>query len=98
MFFGLICNDKPGHLQVRLDTRNDHVAYLNDLNARGTLKFAGPFLDEAGKPNGSLVVVEAADAAAAKALADADPYAKAGLFASVEIRPWNWVFNNPANG
>ncbi|GLS30225.1 hypothetical protein SAMN04488498_10466 [Mesorhizobium albiziae] len=98
MLFALICNDKPGHLQVRLGARPDHVAFLNDLNAKGTLKFAGPFLDADAKPNGSLVVIEAADQAAAKALADADPYAKAGLFASVDIRPWNWVFNNPANG
>jgi uncharacterized protein YciI len=28
----------------------------------------------------------------------ADPYAKAGLFANVEIRAWNWVFNKPAAG
>jgi uncharacterized protein YciI len=98
MLFALICNDNPGHLQVRLDTRNAHVAFLDDLNAKGTLKFAGPFLAPDGKPNGSLVVIEAADLNGAKALADADPYAKAGLFASVEIRPWNWVFNNPANG
>ncbi|MET0574833.1 MAG: YciI-like protein [Mesorhizobium sp.] len=98
MLFALICNDQPGHLQVRLDARPDHVAFLDDLNAKGALKFAGPFLDADAKPNGSLVVIEAADQAAARALADADPYAKAGLFASVDIRPWNWVFNNPANG
>jgi uncharacterized protein len=98
MLFALTCNDKPGHLQVRLDARGDHVAFLNDLNAKGTLKFAGPFLDADGKPNGSLVVIDVADAAAAREVADADPYAKAGLFASVDIRPWNWVFNNPANG
>jgi uncharacterized protein len=98
MLFALICNDKPNHLQLRLDTRNDHVAFLNGLNANGALKFAGPFLDAEGKPNGSLVVIEAADIAAAKAIAEVDPYAKAGLFASVDIRAWNWVFNNPANG
>lgn len=97
MLFALICKDKPGHLQVRLDTRPEHVAFLNDLNSRGALKFAGPFLDADGKPDGSLVVIEAAEAAAAKAVADADPYAKAGLFESVQIRPWNWVFNNPAS-
>ncbi len=34
--------------------------------------------------------------AAARALSAADPYAKAGLFESVEIRPWNWTFNKPA--
>ena len=67
------------------------------MNAKGTLKFAGPFLDEEGKPNGSLVVVEAADKAAAAAISAADPYAKAGLFAEVDIKPWTWVFNNPAS-
>lgn len=97
MLFALICNDKPGHLQVRLDTRPEHVAFLEALNAEGKLKFAGPFLGEDGKPTGSLVVLDVADTAAAKALADQDPYARAGLFENVEIRAWNWVFNNPAN-
>lgn len=97
MLFAFICKDKPDHLQVRMDTRPEHVDHLNALNAAGTLKFAGPFLGEDGKPLGSLVVVEAADNAAAQAIADADPYAKAGLFQSVEVLPWNWVFNNPAS-
>lgn len=95
MLFALLCQDKPGHLQVRLDTRPGHVAFLDELNAKGALKFAGPFLSDDGKPTGSLVVIEAEDKAAAKAIADADPYARAGLFESVDIRAWNWVFNNP---
>jgi uncharacterized protein len=93
MLFALICIDKPDHLKVRLDTRSDHLAYLKDLGS--DLKFAGPFLDSAGKPNGSLVVFKAADQAAAAKIAESDPYAKAGLFASVDIRPWNWALNNP---
>lgn len=96
MHFAFLCNDKPDHLQTRLDTRPQHVAYLEDLKARGALAFAGPFLDAAGNPNGSLVVVEAADIETARAIAAADPYAKAGLFASVDVRPWRWVFNAPA--
>jgi uncharacterized protein YciI len=98
MLFALICKDKPGSLQVRLDTRPEHVAFLEGLNGEKKLAFAGPFLDADGKPDGSLVVVEAPDLAAAKALSAADPYAKAGLFESVEIRPWNWTFNKPAAG
>jgi uncharacterized protein YciI len=97
MLFALICKDKPGALQLRIDTRPDHVAYLEKLNAEKKLAFAGPFLDAEGKPDGSLVVVEAQDRAGAESLAAADPYVKAGLFASVEIRPWNWVFNKPAD-
>jgi uncharacterized protein YciI len=96
MIFALLCKDKPGHLQVRLDTRPAHADYLNDLNAKGGLKFAGPFLDAEGKPNGSLVAIDVEDLAAAEAFAANDPYAKAGLFESVEIKPWNWVFNKPA--
>jgi hypothetical protein len=95
MLFALICNDKPDALQLRLDSRPAHVDWLYGLKADGRLSFAGPFLDTDGKPNGSLVVISVDDAEAAKALASADPYAKAGLFASVEIRPWNWVFNKP---
>ncbi len=96
MLFALVCKDKPDHLQVRLDNRPAHVDFLNALNANGGLAFAGPFLGADGKPDGSLVVIEAADHAAAEALASQDPCAKAGLFQSVDIRAWNWVFNKPA--
>jgi uncharacterized protein YciI len=95
MLFAFVCKDKPGHLNVRMETRPAHLEHLNKLNAEGTLEMAGPFLDADGKPNGSLVVVNAESAEAAKAIADADPYTKAGLFESVEIKPFNWVFNNP---
>ena len=95
MLFALLCKDKPGHLNVRMETRPTHLDYLNGLNAEGTLKIAGPFLDDDGKPCGSLIVVEAESKEAARALADADPYAKAGLFESVEVKAYNWVFNKP---
>jgi uncharacterized protein YciI len=95
MLFAFTGKDKPGALQVRIDTRPAHVAFLEKLNAEGTLKIAGPFLDEEGKPSGSLVVIEAADKKSAEAILGEDPYAKAGLFASTEIRQWNWTFNRP---
>lgn len=95
MLFAFVCKDKPNHLNVRMDTRPVHVEHLNKLNAEGILKMAGPFLDAEGKPNGSLVIVEAETQADAQALADSDPYAKAGLFESVEVKPFNWVFNKP---
>jgi uncharacterized protein YciI len=46
---------------------------------------------------GSLVIIKADDVAGAQATAAADPYAKAGLFSAVEIKPWNWVIKNPEN-
>lgn len=95
MLFAFTGKDNPGVLQKRIDARPAHVAFLEKLNAEGTLKIAGPFLDEDGKPFGSLVVIEAADKAAAEAIFAQDPYADAGIFASTEIRAWNWTFNKP---
>jgi uncharacterized protein YciI len=94
MLYALICTDKPGSLPLRKANRPEHVAYLEGLGDR--LVLAGPFTEEDGETsNGSLVVIEAASLDAARRIAGNDPYAKAGLFASVEIRPWVWVFNNP---
>lgn len=92
MLFALICTDKPGHLQVRMDNRPAHLAFLEGLG--DAMKGAGPFLGSDDKPNGSLVLIEAADQAAATAIAAQDPYAKADLFQCVDIRPWNWVLKN----
>jgi hypothetical protein len=95
MLFIAVSHDKPGHLSVRMATREAHLAWMKGLGA--TIRIAGPFLDEAGAdPQGSVVVVEAADLAAAKALFAEDPYVKAGLFERVEIRPWRWVIGAPA--
>lgn len=42
MLFALLCKDKPGHLNVRMDTRPTHIEHLNKLNAEGTLKIMRP--------------------------------------------------------
>lgn len=88
MLIALIARDKLGALQIRLDTRAEHVAYLK---SSGAVSQAGPLLDAAGDMCGSLVVLDVADMAEAKAWAAADPYAHAGLFASVELIAWNKV-------
>jgi len=83
--FVITCIDKPGSLPVRMATREAHLAYLK---GQAGVRLGGPFLDEKGDMAGSLLVVEAADLAAAKAFSAGDPYAQAGLFASVDIRGW----------
>lgn len=95
MIYVIICKDKPDGLDLRKQTRPDHVAYLTSLNDNGVLKFAGPFLDDEGTSRGSLVAVEAENREGAAAIAAEDPYAVAGLFETVEIHPWTWTFNNP---
>ena len=93
MLFALICTDKPNSLDLRLQVRPDHVAYLEALGA--DMKAAGPFVDDDGKPTGSLVIINAENKTAAQKIASKDPYAVAGLFSSVEIKPWKWTLKNP---
>jgi len=89
MLIALIARDKDGALQTRLDNRADHLAYLKS-NADSVAQ-AGPLLDDAGGMVGSLIILDVADMAAAQAWADGDPYAKAGLFQSVDLIQWNRV-------
>jgi uncharacterized protein YciI len=97
MLYALICTDKLGGLDVRLANRPDHLAYLKSLG--DTLVLAGPFTKDDGETmDGSLIVVEASSRDAAKRIADGDPFAKAGLFEAVEIRPWLWTVNKPDRG
>jgi uncharacterized protein YciI len=88
MRVALICIDKPGHIEVRKANREAHLAHIA---ASGVVETAGPFLSEAGEMCGSLIVLDVPDLAAGKAWAAADPYAKAGLFLSVDIREWKKV-------
>jgi uncharacterized protein len=81
----LLCTDKPGALQVRLDTRAAHLAYIADT---GIVDLAGPFLDEAGNMTGSMIVLNVDSMRQARDWAANDPYALAGLFASVTLTEW----------
>ena len=79
----VICRDKPGALELRLATREAHLAYLADT---GLVGFAGPMLGDDGKPCGSVLMLTTDDHAEAEAWAANDPYALAGLFESVEVK------------
>ncbi len=94
MLYALICTDKPDSLAVRQAHRPEHLAYLEGLGDR--LVLAGPFIDaDSQAMNGSLIVIEASSLELAQEIAAGDPFAKAGLFVSVEIHPWLWTINNP---
>ena len=88
MRVALICTDKPGALQIRMDNRPAHLDYVA---ATGVVEIAGPFLDAEGKMMGSLIILSVESLQAAQDWAVADPYATAGLFADVMIREWKKV-------
>lgn len=87
--FILLCRDKPGAIAIRQETRPAHLDYITEMGGRVLL--AGPMLNEADAPIGSMLIIDAADAAEAKTITKADPYAKAGLFEDVQILPYRIV-------
>ena len=88
MRFAIITKDKDGALQLRLNNREAHLAYIKET---GVVEMAGPFLNQLGEMHGSMIILDVADFAAAEAWADNDPYAKAGLFEKVRIEEWKKV-------
>ena len=93
MLYAISCQDKPEAVDLRLATREAHLAYVERT---GCVKLAGPILAEDETTMiGSLIVIEASSLKVAKDWADADPYNQAGLFKNVEVRPWKWVVGAP---
>ena len=88
MLVALIARDKAGALDVRKANREAHLDYAAKS---GIVSQAGPLLNDSGDMCGSLLVLEVEDMAAARSFADSDPYAKAGLFDSVELIAWKKV-------
>jgi uncharacterized protein YciI len=86
--YAIHCLDKPNSLELRLTTRERHLAYVT---THPTFRMGGPYLNAEGQPVGSLIFIEAEDEAAAKAFCAGDPYGQAGLFEVVEIRPWAYA-------
>ena len=92
MHFYIRCVDKPGHLDVRKANREDHLAYIKGGFA-DRIVAAGPTLDpDMEGMNGSVFIIEFDTIEDAREFAANDPYAKAGLFESVVIRPFKKVF------
>ena len=81
MLYVIRCVDKENHLEVRMANRPMHVEYLKSFGER--LFAAGPTLDEAGDMNGSVVILDCADKAAAEEFAAND--------SAVTVSPWKKV-------
>jgi uncharacterized protein YciI len=64
----------------------EHGNYMLSLYTKGSLKFAGPFGDDAG----GAVVLEVSSEAEARAIVAADPAVKSGIFLH-EMHPWTLV-------
>lgn len=97
MWYAIVGHDTPGSLDQRGSARPAHLARLQSLQDQGRLLVAGPFpAIDAEDPglagfSGSLIVAEFDDLASAQAWAAEDPYVRAGVYASVDVRPFRKV-------
>ncbi|WP_094751757.1 YciI family protein [Psychromonas sp. CD1] len=97
MLYIIFSEDIKNSLALRITTRDAHLARLQTLLEQNRLVVAGPnpAIDnndpgEAGF-TGSTVIAEFNSLEEAQSWADADPYQKAGVYASVRIKPFKQV-------
>lgn len=94
MLFVATCTDKPDSNALRLQNRPAHLTYLNGLGSR--VKAGGALLSADRKDVlGSLLILEAETEAEIEAMLAEDPYALAGLFAQVDVKPWRQAVGVP---
>jgi uncharacterized protein len=88
--------DKPNSLALRMANREAHLAYAHADDKPAKVKLGGPYLDKKGDMAGSLIIVEAPSRADAVAFTENDPYVRAGLFSSIDVRSYRVTMNKLA--
>ena len=84
--------------EKRAEARPAHLERLETLQNQGRLVLAGPHpaidSEDPGPAgfSGSLIVAEFDSLQAAQAWAETDPYAEAGIYASLMVKPFLRVF------
>ncbi len=98
MLYMISGEDVPNSLEKRLAVRSAHLERLQTLQVEGRLILAGPCpaIDgvdpgDAGF-TGSLIVAEFESIEAARKWSETDPYATAGVYAKVIVKPFKQVF------
>ena len=94
MLFAVIRHDKPNSLALRQSARPEHLKYLETVLDK--ILYGGALLDAQGGQDGSILIIDVADKAAADAFAATDPFVAAGLFASTVVEQFRHVFKDGA--
>jgi uncharacterized protein YciI len=97
MLYMIHGTDVAHSLEKRMAVRSQHLERLEALQREGRLLLAGPLpAVDSNDPGpagftGSLVVAEFESLEAARQWAEADPYVAAGVYQSVDVRPFRKV-------
>jgi uncharacterized protein len=95
LYFIVLAADKPNSVTLRARTKAAHSRHLDQGGAALRVLQSGPTVSASGAENGSVLILSAPDEATVREFLVRDPYVQAGLFATVEIRQWNWKRGNP---
>ena len=88
MIFAILLMDRPGTLDLRVQVRAEHRAYLAQLSDR--MAFAGPLMSDDGKtPIGSLLAIDFDSRVDVETWLQNEPYTLAGLYEKPVIHPFN---------
>jgi uncharacterized protein len=85
--------DNPERSHLRVEVRDEHVAWLKD-NVSRLLAGGALLADDGGQGSGGLIILDTEDRAEAEAFIAEDPFTKAGLFQDVMITRWRKGFFN----
>lgn len=94
MWYVIHSQDRENSLETRRATRPAHLERVQALVDQGRLLVAGPMprIDSADPGpagfSGSIIIAEFDTLEDARQWADNDPYTQAGVFASVDVRPF----------
>ncbi len=97
MWYMIYSEDIDNSLELRMQTRDKHLARLNELNQQGRLMAAGPLpaIDSENPGDagftGSLLIVEFDSLTAAEQWASEDPYIAAGVYKKSTVKPFKKV-------
>jgi len=93
----MIGRDGPDGGARRNDNRSAHVEHVTGLFEDGRIVLAGPIKSDDGATSvGAMIVFEAADLEAARAVVEQDPYVRGGVFAELSVQPFRQVFPEPS--
>lgn len=98
MYYAIIATDAADSLPRRREARPAHIARIQSLADEGRVLIAGPHpaidSEDPGPAgfSGSLVVAEFPSLEAAEAWAAEDPYTTAGVFETIDIKPFKQTF------
>ncbi len=85
--FAVLCFDGPNGEQARAAATAAHLRYIESV--LDDINIAGPMYDSAGvRIIGSLYVLRATSEGRAREIIEADPYFKAGAFATIRYQPF----------